>query len=478
MWLSSPRRVRGFGIALLAAAICCLSLGCACAPALAGGSDDATESPLDAMVRFLQKAQEPDGAFTAIRTRARAALGLAAAGVNPQDQAAPGGRSALSYLESQATSLQVTTDFERELLVVDAAGSSPTDFGGVNLERRIEERQLPDGSFVHLAGESGAGVNDTTFAILALGPIAAQHEHVLKAAEWLEAAHDDDGGWPSTCPHSSCAGWPSSVDVTAAAVEALVAAGRGGGPVVASALAFLARTQLIDGGFPQILGEEPANVASTAWTVQAIWAAGQEPAQWVRASGAADPLQYMASLQNSDGGVSLSGAGEASSVWMTAYTLPAFAHRPLPMAQVALSGPPTAPPAAEPAGAPQSGGSATAGPGVLAGGGGAGAQLFTPTQPGGRAHRDESHRTRSRAAATAHTAAAGLVLSPAAASGAGAGGADPAGHGGAATAATSAKPESGAGTGRQVTGTLLGSATAALSSQAVEGLRSAGDPHI
>ena len=70
---------------------------------------------------------------------------------------------------------------------MDAAGTAPQDFGGVNLVQAILHRQLPEGDFVHDEGDQSPGINDTVFAILALSPIqepAAQEaiERAVKVA--------------------------------------------------------------------------------------------------------------------------------------------------------------------------------------------------------------------------------------------------------------------------------------------------------
>jgi hypothetical protein len=195
----------------------------ACWACWAGSAVAAVAAParyqgsLDSMVRYLQDDQNPDGGFGSEPgagsnndVSAWVALALAAAGVNPRDQTPfnqhyIGGHSVYGYLTEHAGTLSSTTDFERELLVVDATGTSPTDFGGVNLLEKILPRQLTqpgpnDGAFMHEAGLGEPAMNDTIFAILALSPI---HEPTVEAAvraaaEWVEREQDCDHGWPST----------------------------------------------------------------------------------------------------------------------------------------------------------------------------------------------------------------------------------------------------------------------------------------
>lgn len=377
---------------------------------------------LDAAVGYLQGAQNPDGGFGGEAGAASSpaftswvALALAAAGINPRDQARGEGADAYSYLTSHAAELASTTDFERELLVADAAGASPHDFGGVDLTGRIMSRLIAQPAaggvaFGHEPGARSPGMNDTIFAVLALSPV---HEPALEAAvqgaaAWIEHEQNADGSWPSTCPRTVPGCSPAGSDpegesdMTAAAVEALNAAGRHDTAAQTRALAWLHRTQNAgEGGFAESLGEPgagpgEADVGSTAWVVQAIWAAGQEPEAEAWRPGGVGPLSYIESLQQPDGHIRSSRSRDLDSIWMTAYAGPALAGYPLPV--------PAAPyvPRTPSRGAAGSGGEgAQHGSGVSAGGGGGGAPLFSRPQsqstgrtPGGV--RDRSARERAR----------------------------------------------------------------------------------
>jgi prenyltransferase beta subunit len=387
------------------------------------------QGSLDSMVRYLQNDQNPDGGFGSEPgagsnndVSAWVALALAAAGINPRDQTPAnqhyiGGHSVYSYLTEQAGTLSSTTDFDRELLVVDATGTSPTDFGGVNLLKKILQSQLTqpgsnDGAFVYQAGSREPAMNDTIFAILALSPIhePAVETAVRAAAEWVEKEQDCDHGWPSiayrtggACPTGggSLPGEPQSeVDMTGAAIQALNATGRQGAAkeVEQYAFEYLETAQDADGGFPEEPGPEP-NVASTAWVVQAMWSAGINPETWVTHSGLAseEPLGYMAALQQEDGHIRWEQSQEWNGVWMTAYVGAAMAGDSYPIpAPPYVELPPTETP-----GNGQGGESSKSGSGVTAGGGGNGAPLFSRPQPGSKGHtpggarqlEDQHHRT-------------------------------------------------------------------------------------
>jgi hypothetical protein len=365
-------------------------LGYAADSALALPSNEVNKNRLDSTVRFLENAQNGDGGFTVNGDAgepsnpaftAWAAIGLAAAGINPQNQAREGGESAFSYLADHVSELALTTDFERVLLVVDAAGTAPQDFGGVNLDQAILHRQLPEGDFVHEEGDQSPGINDTIFAILALSPIQEPtvQEAIERAVKWLESEQSSDGSWPSSCPKTvpGCVEdgqEPSGeTDMTAAAIEALNAAGGGDREGQHKAFEYLQKAQHSDGGFPELTTEVESDTASTSWTVQAIWSAGENPEAetWTQKGSGKNPLDYLESMQGQDGSVQLSASSDANPVWMTAYAAPAFSGQPLPIPVVPLE---------------IHSATSPSGNGVPAGGGGDGAPLFSRPQPQSTGH--------------------------------------------------------------------------------------------
>lgn len=198
------------GILAAALAMCVAILGSTAT--FAAPNNSTNQARLDRTVRFLQEAQNMDGGFGGEKGQessqlfsAWVALGLAGAAINPQDQAKPSGTSVYSYLaEHAARAIRMelcapsicTTAFERELLVVDASGTSPHDFGGIDLVSELLARKLPDGSFPFVTGGHGE-VNDTIFAILSLSPIAepAVQEVVQHAAKWVIEQQNTDGSW-------------------------------------------------------------------------------------------------------------------------------------------------------------------------------------------------------------------------------------------------------------------------------------------
>jgi hypothetical protein len=386
----------------------------ACPARAATARDPKFQPNLERTVRYLQDAQRENGGFAEPGSEPGAdfsawvTLALAAAGINPRNQAtAPqhwvGGHSALTYLAEHAHEASLTTDFERELLVVDAAGASPHNFGGVNLTGEILNRQIATGSgegaFPHEAGSQTPGVNDTIFAILSLSPIheSAVERAVEKATQWLEAQQKCDGSWNwnytprvSPCNPTERRLLPDEakgeIDMTGAALEALNAVKHPDPEGQKRAFEYLGEGETANGGFLESLTEGEPNVASTAWVVQAMWSAAVNPETWLTRSGLAteEPLGYLASLQQEDGHIRYRTGEEMNGMWMTAYVTPAFTGNPLPIPEVPYVPLPMEPPSSAESG--DGGVSPQPDSGVIAGGGGHIALLFSRPQPGSKGY--------------------------------------------------------------------------------------------
>jgi prenyltransferase/squalene oxidase-like repeat protein len=235
---------------------------------------------------------EPDGAPGPLLT-AWAALGLRAAGADT-------GR-ALDYLAAHEGGLTEATDIELVALAESALGRRP-----VRLIARIRGLQRPNGRI-------GPTVNSTIWGILALRQAG---ERVPRpAVRFVLRRQARSGGW----------GWfaggaPDSND-TAAAIEALRAAGVTGAPIRLG-LAYLRRLQNRDGGFELTPGRG-SDAQSTAWAVQAFVAARRPPPRGA--------LAYLLRLRRPDGSFRYSKRYATTPVWVTAQVLPALARRPFPL---------------------------------------------------------------------------------------------------------------------------------------------------
>jgi hypothetical protein len=236
---------------------------------------------------FAEQGRMPDSALTAW-----AALGLVAAGGSAPEQA----RAAEFLRAGLAGSSASDADVALSVVALSALGERVEDSV---LERLRSHRP-------------GALVNETIWCVLALRAAGEQPPRALVQA--VLAGQAKGGGFPW-----SRGGSPDSND-TAAAIQALRAAGVGGTPVK-RAVAALRGFQAPSGGFSLTKGREP-DAQSTAWAIQALLSAGQAPGK--------GPFRYLARLRRSDGSYRYSVRYATTPVWVTSQVLPALAGRPFP----------------------------------------------------------------------------------------------------------------------------------------------------
>jgi energy-coupling factor transport system substrate-specific component len=288
---------------------------------LSGGG--ATASAASTPSGYLLSSQHRDGGFGSSPGAASsqlyagwAALGLAAAGHNPQD-VRHGGASILDYIRRGVGSSMDPGSLERTILAVRAAGVSARRFGGQDLVARLERDIRGDGSV-------SDQVNWTSFAVLALRSAGVTPSSRMLA--WIMRQQNPDGGFSF-----ATAGAGSDVDDTGAALQALAHA-PGAARARSRAVGFIRRHQNRDGGMPSEPGAA-SNAQSTAWAVQGLVAVGIDPGS-VHRNGSISPLGYLQSLQGPDGHIHYSRTSDQTPVWVTAQALMALARRPLPLSPV------------------------------------------------------------------------------------------------------------------------------------------------
>ena len=320
-WKPLPAGGAGAGTAAAAVAALLIVIGALAAPAPAQAADRHSARA----ATYLVKAQNADGGFGAGPRRSStqlhtswAVIGLAAAGRNP-NRVRRNGRSPVDYIVRGIGSVRALADLERTILALRAAGRSAHSVRGRNLVRELIGKRRRNGSFAGLA-------NQTAFAILALRAAGRSRNDrtVRTAARWLINQHNRDGGY-----NFAGKGGRSGVDDTAAAVQALVAAGKRSSKTVRRAASFLASKQNADGGMPLAPGQA-SNAQSTAWAIQALKAAGRSPGRLHR-RGARSPIEYLRSLQTSNGAVRYSRSSSQTPVWVTAQAVTGLAAKPFPV---------------------------------------------------------------------------------------------------------------------------------------------------
>ncbi len=288
-------------------------------------SASAARASVSREISYLTSAQNPDGGWGSAAGQpsselytAWAAIGLAAAGRNPQSVRRDG-HTVLDALRAHAGTLEGAGDYERTMLALRACGAPVTSLAGRNLLAGVLRYRDGDGSFSHQ-------VNLTAFAVFALRAAGRPPSDpaVRAAGAWIARQQDTDGGF-----NFDVRGGSSDVDDTAAALQALVDAGIHSGAGVEHAVAFLLRTQNLDGGFPEQPGGE-SNAQSTSWAVQGLTATGRN-VEAIHLRGSRSPLGYLQSLVAPNGSVRYSRTGTQTPVWVTAQALTALARAPFPI---------------------------------------------------------------------------------------------------------------------------------------------------
>ena len=261
------------------------------------GLAGAASGPAAGSVRYLESRQAENGGFAETgrvpdgQLTAWAALGLVAG----DGSAAARGR-ALEFLRSAPLAPGSAIDLALRVVALESLGDRPTEL----LDRLRRHRP-------------GDLVNETIWTVIALRGAGEQPSPVLVQA--LLAAQAPGGGWPW-----SRGGLPDSND-TAAAIQALRAAGIGGTPLRRGVVA-LRWFQNRDGGFGLTKGRA-SDAQSTAWAIQALLAAGERVGR--------PPFRFLARLRREDGSYRYSAAYATTPVWVTAQVLPALAGRPFPL---------------------------------------------------------------------------------------------------------------------------------------------------
>jgi Prenyltransferase and squalene oxidase repeat len=281
-----------------------IALAALAAAALAGPlAVPAAAGPTRAAVDYLAGRQAASGCYAepgggpSPELTAWVAMGLRAV-------RAPVPAGARLCLARSARSARVPTDAQRTLLGLVAAGGDPRRDGGVDLVARVRGQIRRDGSVPPT-------VNASAFAALALRAAGAPVPASVPRA--IRRAQQRSGAW-------GLGGLPDS-NITAAAIEALVATGSGArSRPVNRGVAALARFRH-PGGYGLTPGSPP-DAQSTAWAVQALVAAGRDPSA---------ALTALRRLQRPDGSFAYRRGQAITPVWVTAQALPALARRPLPI---------------------------------------------------------------------------------------------------------------------------------------------------
>lgn len=265
-----------------------------------GGGSSGSSAPVfnvPLALNYLSSLQKTDGSFADPMLTDWVAVAFGAAD--------PGSAKQLlrTYLTTAAPALSSITDYERHAMALLALGIDPYTGTSVNYISPITSAF--DGTQI---GDAGL-INDDVFAIFPLmhAGYSAGDDIIQKTLTNIVSKQKPNGSWEN------------SVDMTAAAVQALSLAPSfpGVADALAAAKAYVHAQQQSDGGF--------SNTSSTSWALQAIAALGESLSGWM--SGSSDPKTYLGANQQSDGGVEPLSANANTRVWATAYTIPGYLMR-------------------------------------------------------------------------------------------------------------------------------------------------------
>lgn len=284
----------------------------------------------NAALQWMRPQQSANGSF-GNNTGATLDVILAAAAANQPPDAWLGsaGASLVDYAAANAAVFSGQSAAAAGKLAVGAAaaGQDPRSFGGIDLSAAI------DATYNATTGAYGANNMDQAWAMLGLR--AAGEAVPAAAVQRLAGQANPNGGW------GWAAGIASDVDSSALAVQALNAAGAPAThPAVVAGLAYLRDVQLTNsnGGFaasPEQTWGVASNTNSTAFAVQGIAAAGQNPlgAAWTVAG--ATPLDFLLGQQEANGAFVY--VDPPANLFATQQAVPGLTGKPLPFLSPAVA---------------------------------------------------------------------------------------------------------------------------------------------
>lgn len=312
-WRPLPPAATG-GIAALLLALVLAGGMSATRPASAGAAATAAERA----TAYLVRSQNTDGGWGGAPKQASTSLYSAwvDVGLGAVRRACPG--RAVAYMRLQASRAASTSDIARSVLGLRACRVTAIDSKGRALVPLLRSRQASNGSIGNLT-------NQTSFFVLAMraGGAKITDSAIKRAGTFIARQQNSDRGFGYARK-----GGPSGIDDTAAAIEAIHAAG-GSRMVISRAVSYLRARQNLDGGFPLTPGAA-SNTQSTSFAVQALVAAGINPST-VRRKGSRTPIGYIQSLMQTNGSVRYSRTSTQTPIWVTAQALAALARRALPV---------------------------------------------------------------------------------------------------------------------------------------------------
>ena len=255
----------------------------------------------------------------------RVVLALAASGVSQDYLAGNNGNNPVDYLISDGTDWvfgdeeEPTINVARAgqlLTAVSAANQNPFAFGleDINLVSMIKNQYDPNvGVF---GGSSDQNVTDQVWALIGLA--SAYQSIPLEAVEWLTSVQAADGSWDD--------GFGSYLDMTPLAILALTAGGQSNLDTTSIELGlnFIKDNQQINGGW-QTSWDTTINANTTGMILQAMSAAGVDPASQEWAQDESTAVDALLNLQQDNGAI----GGDLTNAYSTADAILGLSGQPI-----------------------------------------------------------------------------------------------------------------------------------------------------
>jgi len=281
-----------------------------------------------AALSWVAAQQQADGSFPGFgaSSTADAVYAICAVGGDPNGFLRDG-HSPISYLGDHAGEFtSVAGSLGKAILAAVCAGKDPRAFGGVDLVATLEKARDPS------TGRYGSDLAGHAFALLALTSVGRPIP--TAAVTWIRQAQTPEGGWSwSGDPAAGGADTNSS----ALAMQALLAAGVSpADPALRAALAYLHAQQNADGGFPYVKPSPygtDTDANSTAYVVQALLAAGEDPEGPAWTVEGKTPLAALLALQQPSGGFLWQAAVPGENALATYQAIVALMLKPFPLAR-------------------------------------------------------------------------------------------------------------------------------------------------
>jgi hypothetical protein len=263
-----------------------LAVTAAALPALAASAAIPETKAVANGAAFLLTVQDATGGYGASSAGQAfdSIFAIRAAGLDPNKDVVPGGKTPADYVKSQAAAQTKPASAAKSALAAKAVGLDPKNVNGTNLVA------VASGGFDAATGKYAS--DDFSQSIAILGLACTGNTVPASSTAALKATQLPDGGWGF--------GGTSDPDTTAIAIQALLATGSTKtDAAVVKAITHLKGTIGVDGGW----GFDPtaSNASSTAYVIQALLAAGEDVniPQYIRPG--PSPVTFLLSQQNADG---------------------------------------------------------------------------------------------------------------------------------------------------------------------------------